>query len=245
MRTTRFRKENGLISWTKREGSDSIRSYMLERMPQANILANSTQGMPAPTLFEQEDSRTSNRGKHLARAGRHALPDETRKERAQRENERLQRLRDNHLETIKKAGGLKRKREGGRLEDEKEMETAKRMREDIALPASESSSALSSPRFDLCYSPAPQTTGHKRRREEASSDDNKDVKRPLKHHRAQTRPNQATKKSFSGPKAPARGFHRRAVGSIGAMAPGNGFAGTASAIAWPFFTSHMIQLEPQ
>lgn len=86
MRTNRFRKENGLISWTEREGTNSIRSYTMKRMPQANITANSTQGMSVPTLFEQEDSRTWNKGKYLARAGRHALSDDTRKERARKEN---------------------------------------------------------------------------------------------------------------------------------------------------------------
>lgn len=83
-------------------------------MPQANITANSTQGMPVPTLFELEDFRTSNRGKHLARAGPRALSDENRKERAQRENERLQRLHVDHIEAKQKSGiqnGLKWKRE--------------------------------------------------------------------------------------------------------------------------------------
>lgn len=245
MRTTRFRKEKGLVSWTKREGSDSIRSYMLERMPQANILANSTQGMPAPTFFEQKDSRTSNRGKHLARAGRRALPDETRREKAQRENERLQRLHEDHLETIKKTGGLKRKREEGGLEDEKDMETAKRMREDIALPASESTSALSLPKFDLNFSPVPQTIGLKHSREEASTDDEKDLEGPLKRHKAQTIPGQPMPRSISRPKAPARSFHRGVGRSIGHMASGNGFATKASAIPCASSTGHTIPAEPQ
>ena len=89
MRTAHFRKENGLISWTEREGTDSIRSYMLT---QTNITANSTQGMSAPTWFEQEDSRTLNKGKYLARAGRRAHSNGTRRQRARKENARVHRL---------------------------------------------------------------------------------------------------------------------------------------------------------
>lgn len=98
MRTTRFRKENGMVSWTEREGSGTIRQHTLDRMPHANVDANSTQGLSLPTLFEQENSRSSNKGKFLKRAGTRALSDGTRKERAIKEEERLERLHAAHIE---------------------------------------------------------------------------------------------------------------------------------------------------
>lgn len=97
MRTTRFRKENGMISWTSREGSDTIRQYILDHMPRANIDANSTQGMSLPTFFEQEDSRISNKGKYLNRAGGRALSDDVRMERARKAEEKLQKLHAAHI----------------------------------------------------------------------------------------------------------------------------------------------------
>lgn len=99
--TTRFRKENGVFSWTDRRGSGTIRKLALDRMPWANIGANSTQGMSLPTLFEQEDSRISNRGKHLSRAGSGALPDEVREERAGKDEKRMRKLHTAHNEAKK------------------------------------------------------------------------------------------------------------------------------------------------
>lgn len=92
MRTTCFRKENELILWKDREGSDSIPGYMRARICQANIDANSTQGMRLPTLLEQEESRSSSKEQFLAWASARALLDD-KKKRGAKEEERIQKLR--------------------------------------------------------------------------------------------------------------------------------------------------------
>lgn len=202
MRTTRFRTENGLSSWTNREGSNNIRRYMSKRMPQANIDANSTEGMSLPTLFEQEDSRASNKGKFLNRAGGRALPNDVREEMAQKENSRLQKLRTAHIEAGHQIAGdesAKRRREhDGESEPDEETRPIKRSRGNGPLQpqshlnAAPSLQLMSCPRDPsqhenstiFVLSPA----GNKRSHEEFSSDDEDNLERPSKRQHSQMVP---------------------------------------------------------
>ncbi|MCJ1422813.1 hypothetical protein MMC29_000693 [Sticta canariensis] len=260
MRTARFRKENGLISWTEREGTDSIRSHTMKRMPQAHITANSTQGMSVPTLFEQEDSQTSNKGKYLARAGRHALSDDTRKERARKENQRLQRLHADHMEgeTLPEThNSLKRKRKRVFFGDEEYLKKVKRMRENVAFPASLPASALAlpSPYMPVTQAPpksevdafqVPPKTNYKRSREEASTNDGQELQGPSKRHKeAHIALDQLMAKPINQPKAPPRPFHRRAGGIFGGIAAGNEISGTVSTITPTSLIDHAIEVEPK
>lgn len=94
MRMTRFRESNGMIAWKDREGGDSIREYWINRMPEANRLANSTQGMPRPTRAEIRESKLKNLGKFPSRAGGRALSEKTRKERNETFEKQLEKLKE-------------------------------------------------------------------------------------------------------------------------------------------------------
>ena len=133
MGTTRFLKENGLVSWTEREGGGNIRQYLLKRMPQTSIKPNSTQRMSLPSLFEQENSRSPNRGQHLKRAGGSALSNETRSRREKKDKERLEKLQNDDIEAkrqFKKKVSRKRKRDNIWSDIEKESQQSKRMRDE-------------------------------------------------------------------------------------------------------------------
>lgn len=199
MRTTRFRKENGLISWTDREGSDSIREHVRARMSQTNIDANSTQGMRLPTLLEQEESRSSNKGQFLARAGARALPDAIRKKRGAKEEERMQKLRADDNEQKKQMkikSGVKRMRDEVLLEAGEVLQQGKRLRTAVALPASQATVDFASPERSahfpdpssqldprLVY-PAPPLVGSKRSHDKFSSDYGENLVRSSKRHKA-------------------------------------------------------------
>lgn len=230
MRATRFRKENGLISWTEREGGNNIRQYFVDRMPEENIAANSTQGMPVPTLFEQEDSRSKNRGQHLNRAGDRALSDDTRKERANKEQLKLEKLRVADIEAKKatvRLGG-KRKREDIPLTTKKEPPRSKRTRQDFAsltsdvvsnfaLPPEMGSILEESPQFELQSEmgsfpeESPQfelpphseslTRGSKRNRADFLAGDEVGLELPSKRHKAQAAHNQPAASFVTRPKA--------------------------------------------
>lgn len=93
MRVSRFRQENGLLSWNKREGSQNINQHLINRLPLENYEANSTRGIPPPGLLEQSKARQKNKAQHLARAGQRALSESERQKRQAKEDERLARLR--------------------------------------------------------------------------------------------------------------------------------------------------------
>lgn len=212
MRTTRFRKENGMVSWTEREGSGTIRQHTLDRMPHANVDANSTQGLSLPTLFEQEDSRSSNKGKFLKRAGTRALSDGTRKERAIKEEERLERLHAAHIEARQELTvqvGAKRRREDDRTSEVgEESRQRKRTRGNVPSQDSHSSSNVPSasqfaalpevlPNAENQYFSAPLPACHKRRRDGCSSDDEENVERPSKRRDSRMVPSQPSTSSTS------------------------------------------------
>lgn len=99
----------------------------------ANAAANSTQGMPLPTAFEQEESRFSNKGKHPTRAGGRALSNTTRKERADKEEKRLEKLHAADIEAESRTAiptGGKRKRENESPTEE--LPRIKRTKPDLA-----------------------------------------------------------------------------------------------------------------
>ena len=99
---TRFRQEHGLISWTRREGSDNIRESLISKLPQQNIDANSTRGVLPPSLVAQADARSRNKGQHSARAGGRALSVQERQRREDKENERLAKLRATEVDSSEK-----------------------------------------------------------------------------------------------------------------------------------------------
>lgn len=116
-------------------------------MPQANINANSTQGISLPSLFEQEDSRSSNKGQHLNRAGGRALSNETRSKK-EKKDERLQKLRNDDIEAekqVEKEVSRKRKRDNISPDIGKESQQSKRMRNETNAWASQSNANLALP----------------------------------------------------------------------------------------------------
>lgn len=62
-----------------------FQKYVLDRMPQVFANASTTEGLSQPTLFKQENSRSSNKGIFLSRTGGRALADNIRKSRAEEE----------------------------------------------------------------------------------------------------------------------------------------------------------------
>ncbi|MCJ1261094.1 hypothetical protein MMC22_000958 [Lobaria immixta] len=228
MRTTRFRKENGLISWTEREGGNNIRQYLLKRMPRANIDANSTHRMSIPSLFEQEDSRSSNRGQHLERAGGRALSNDIRNERERKNIERLERLRTADIEAKKQVGmqsGGKRKRDNVLSDVEEGSQRSKRIRNDIAAVTTQSISnqallpqASLFPRLRVrpelyLVNPAPPIAGRKRTREESLNDEANEQERPLKRHNAHLIYGKPTASLIKRPEVPSRSVHCHSPGS--------------------------------
>ena len=94
MRMTRFRQQHGMLSWIEREGSQTIRSALWERLPRENQMANTIRGLIPPTEAEQRETRKSNAGKFLNRAGKRALDTQERGQRRKIKERRLdQKLR--------------------------------------------------------------------------------------------------------------------------------------------------------
>lgn len=90
MRMTRFRQQQGMLSWLGRDGSQTIRDALWERLPPENKLANSIRGLQPPSVAEQLEAKKGNAGKFLNRAGRRAL---TIEERARRQEIMERRLK--------------------------------------------------------------------------------------------------------------------------------------------------------
>lgn len=101
MRMTRFRQQQGLLSWIGRDGSQTIRNALWERLPPENKLANSIRGLEPPSIAEQQDIKKGNAGKFLNRAGRRALTSE---ERARRKEIVERRLKHRRERELRKAG---------------------------------------------------------------------------------------------------------------------------------------------
>lgn len=131
MRMTRFRQQNGLLSWTRREGSKSISDFLMSRLPQENIGANSTRGVLPPSLVEQADARSKNKGQYAARAGGRALSEKARKKRYDKERSKLAKLRGAEVqvkEQVQAQTGTKRKRTSHASPDTFEMELTNKRR---------------------------------------------------------------------------------------------------------------------
>lgn len=187
MRMTQFRQEHGLISWTKREGSDNIKDALISKLPQHNIDSNTTRGVLPPSLVTQADARSRNKGKHSARAGRRALPEQERQKRLDKETEKLTKLREAEVESQQQARvqvSTKRKRAGQASPDNDEVEVKKRCK--VSSPPEPLRSTLGIPLLPSpqpCQSvPAPQGT-RKRSRDDSWSenhDEHSNTKRPCR-----------------------------------------------------------------
>lgn len=103
MKMARFRTEHGMLSWTGRTGSQTIRNALWERLPEANKRANSIRGLQPPSLNEQQEIRKENAGKFFSRAGKRAL---TNKERNRRQEILENRIRKRREAGRPAAGGL-------------------------------------------------------------------------------------------------------------------------------------------
>lgn len=90
MRMTRFRQQQGMLSWIGRDGSKTLKNALWQRLPPENKLANSIRGLEPPSIAEQNEIKKGNAGKFLNRAGRRAL---TTEERARRKKIIERRLR--------------------------------------------------------------------------------------------------------------------------------------------------------
>lgn len=153
--------------------------------------------------------------------------------------------------------GLKRKREGVLLGDEKDVKKVKQMRENVAFPASLSTSALAlpspyvpvtqaSPKFEVDTYQVPPKTNYKRSREEASTKDGQELQGPSnRHKKTHMALDQLMARSTNRRKAPPRPFHRRTGHSFGGIAAGNGFSGTVSTITPTSLIDPAIEAESQ
>ncbi len=79
MRRSRFRWRAGYLSWTPRTGSDDIKNYLCELLPEHCKAENSTKGFRELKSSEVKLMALMNRGKHLKRAGPRALTEAKRK----------------------------------------------------------------------------------------------------------------------------------------------------------------------
>lgn len=104
MRMTRFRQQQGMLSWVGRDGSQTIQNSLWERLPRANQEANSIRGLVPPTEAEQREIRKGNEGKFLNRAGKRALTSAERVKRQEIEERRLRKRLQEELESSR--GGV-------------------------------------------------------------------------------------------------------------------------------------------
>lgn len=188
MRMTRFRQEHGLISWTKREGSDNIRDFLINKLPQQNIEANSTRGVLPPSLLAQADARSRNKGQYSARAGGRALSQQERQNRNNKETERLAKLREAEVEfreEVRVQVGSKRKRATKASPDSDEVEVmSKRCK--VGSPPQTLHSTLEIPLLPSpqpCQSVPPPQASRKRNRDVSCSenyDERSSMKRPCR-----------------------------------------------------------------
>lgn len=202
MRMTRFRQENGLLSWKVREGSKNIREFLIKKLPQENVWANSTRGIPPPSLPEQMDARQRNKSQHLARAGQRALSETARNERNDKEGAKLAKLRATQDEAkgqaqvqepdqaqegtpIQEQGqalnGNKRRRTRDASSDDEEMQQAiKRNKIDGAALISSQVSEMASRQPPRPVEPneAPCLVSRKRGREESPSPSDDELPNP-------------------------------------------------------------------
>lgn len=94
MKMSRFRTEQGMLSWIGRCGSKTIRDALWDRLPQANKQQNSIRGLQPPTPDQQQEIKKGNKGKFLNRAGKRALTSQERNRRQEIvENRRRRRER--------------------------------------------------------------------------------------------------------------------------------------------------------
>ncbi|MCJ1405074.1 hypothetical protein MMC11_008300 [Xylographa trunciseda] len=63
MRTSRWRVRNWCTSWTKKDGTKSIRAYMWDKMTRRQQAQNSTKGMGVATLAQVKEIEGLNKGK--------------------------------------------------------------------------------------------------------------------------------------------------------------------------------------
>ena len=91
MKMSRFRTEQGMLSWIGRCGSKTIRDALWDRLPQANKRQNSIRGLQAPTLDQQQEIKKGNKGKFLSRAGKRALTSQERNRRKEIDENRRRR----------------------------------------------------------------------------------------------------------------------------------------------------------
>lgn len=80
MRRSRFRWRAGYLSWTTRTGSQDIKDYLDELLPDSCKIRNSTKGWRDLRRSEVKLMTKKNRNKHLKRAGTRSITDEKRKE---------------------------------------------------------------------------------------------------------------------------------------------------------------------
>ena len=75
-RTMRYRLENGLASWSPRDGSLVIKKIMLRHLTPYQLDNNSTKGYAGLTDAERAEIRNNNErtGRYKSRAGKKALP---------------------------------------------------------------------------------------------------------------------------------------------------------------------------
>ena len=78
MRRSRYRWKAGALSWTPRTGSDDIKKYLDNLLPDECKAKNSTRGFRELKRSEIKLMTSLNRGKHLERAGNRSLTDQQR-----------------------------------------------------------------------------------------------------------------------------------------------------------------------
>ena len=94
-----FRSENSIPAWSKHSGTEAISSFMVGRLSDAGLAANSTQELQPLTREEQQLSRMPNKHQFLPRAGTRLLSEETRRERDAKATHRIHKSRKANMPT--------------------------------------------------------------------------------------------------------------------------------------------------
>ena len=83
-KTGRFRKAMGIVAWKVRDGSEAIRSYVVNKLSTQDRQAGTTAGLGELSKEEQEEACEPNRGRFLSRAGTRLLSPSARQARMQK-----------------------------------------------------------------------------------------------------------------------------------------------------------------
>jgi len=174
MSMQRFRDRAGCISWTKRQASDTLRIGIMKLMKAGNFdptLTNSTEGFGRDlTLEEQKEVKKGNKGQFLSRAGARQVPEDVRRQRQQKEAQKLPTKKVAPPVTDQPSTQNPRKRSRRDDEDEEESDLLEVSQAgDWAMPEQSSRSVRSRKRARTSQEEAPEGEGQENEQGAAES----------------------------------------------------------------------------